>query len=162
MPQLDASTFTSQLFWLVICFFTMLFIMSKFITPKIADILAQRQRKIDEYLNKAHETKQQAEEALERYHTALAEARQQAETELEETKRRLNEEITRRQEELEQRLQKKIVAGEKSIAERKEQALKDVRELSAGLAEELVSRLDLKQKISTNDIKSALQKAAND
>ena len=47
MPQLDTSTFTSQLFWLVVCFFSMMFIMSKFIIPKIADIMEQRQRKID-------------------------------------------------------------------------------------------------------------------
>ena len=53
MPQLDTSTFTSQLFWLVVCFFSMMFIMSKFIIPKIADIMEQRQRKIDGYLNKA-------------------------------------------------------------------------------------------------------------
>ena len=39
MPQLDTSTFTSQLFWLVVCFFSMMFIMSKFIIPKIADIM---------------------------------------------------------------------------------------------------------------------------
>lgn len=54
MPQLDTSTFTSQLFWLIVCFFSMLFIMSRFIVPRIADILEQRQRKIDGYLNKAH------------------------------------------------------------------------------------------------------------
>ena len=57
MPQLDTSTFTSQLFWLVVCFFSMMFIMSKFIIPKIADIMEQRQRKIDGYLNKAADLK---------------------------------------------------------------------------------------------------------
>ena len=60
MPQLDTSTFTSQLFWLVVCFFSMMFIMSKFIIPKIADIMEQRQRKIDGYLNKAADLKEQA------------------------------------------------------------------------------------------------------
>ena len=74
MPQLDTSTFTSQLFWLVVCFFSMMFIMSKFIIPKIADIMEQRQRKIHGYLNKAADLKEQAEAALRKYQNALAAA----------------------------------------------------------------------------------------
>ena len=64
MPQLDTSTFTSQLFWLIVCFFSMLFIMSRFIVPRIADILEQRQRKIDGYLNKAHNIRLEAAEKI--------------------------------------------------------------------------------------------------
>ena len=52
MPQLDTSSFTSQLFWLIICFFSMMFIMSKFIIPKISEIMEQRQRKIE--IGRAH------------------------------------------------------------------------------------------------------------
>ena len=74
MPQLDTSSFTSQLFWLIICFFSMMFIMSKFIIPKISEIMEQRQRKIDSYLNKAADFKQQAEAALLKYQDALAKA----------------------------------------------------------------------------------------
>lgn len=69
MPQLDTSTFTSQLFWLIVCFFSMLFIMSRFIVPRIADILEQRQRKIDGYLNKAHNIRLEAEESLKNIRT---------------------------------------------------------------------------------------------
>ena len=90
MPQLDTSTFTSQLFWLVVCFFSMMFIMSKFIIPKIADIMEQRQRKIDGYLNKAADLKKQAEAALRKYQNALAAATEKADKSLADTKDEMN------------------------------------------------------------------------
>lgn len=49
--------------------FSMLFIMSRFIVPRIADILEQRQRKIDGYLNKAHNIRLEAEESLKNIRT---------------------------------------------------------------------------------------------
>ena len=70
MPQLDFSTFSSQSFWLVVSFGLMWLIMAKMIVPKITDILNQRQRKIDDYLNAAGEFKQAAEAALEKYRQA--------------------------------------------------------------------------------------------
>ena len=72
MPQLDVSTYSSQLFWLVICFFSMYFIMAKLIIPRIADIMEQRQNKIDDYISRADEVKRQAEESLEKYRSALS------------------------------------------------------------------------------------------
>lgn len=90
MPQLDTSTFTSQLFWLIVCFFSMLFIMSRFIVPRIADILEQRQRKIDGYLNKAHNIRLEAEESLKKYQDALAEATAEANRSLAATQAELN------------------------------------------------------------------------
>lgn len=107
MPQLDTSTFTSQLFWLVVCFFSMMFIMSKFIIPKIADIMEQRQRKIDGYLNKAADLKEQAEAALRKYQNALAAATEKADKSLADTKDEMNRLISDKQSELEARLQKK-------------------------------------------------------
>ena len=115
MPQLDTSTFTSQLFWLVVCFFSMMFIMSKFIIPKIADIMEQRQRKIDGYLNKAADLKEQAEAALRKYQNALAAATEKADKSLADTKDEMNRLISDKQSELEARLQKKIKEGEKLV-----------------------------------------------
>ena len=99
MPQLDTSSFTSQLFWLIICFFSMMFIMSKFIIPKISEIMEQRQRKIDSYLNKAADFKQQAEAALLKYQDALAKATAKADKSLADTKTEMEQLISNRQNE---------------------------------------------------------------
>ena len=55
MPQLDFSIFPSQFFWLCVCFFSMLFIMSKIIIPRIAEMIELRREKIDGNLEKAAE-----------------------------------------------------------------------------------------------------------
>lgn len=141
MPQFDFSVFPSQLFWLVICFFTMLFIMSKFIIPKTAEMINLRKDKIDGDLEKAAEIKQQVELALEKYNKALQEANAKANISLQKTKDELAETINRRQADLSARLKAEIEAGEKKIAASKEKALLKVEEVSAELAVDVLKKL---------------------
>ena len=156
MPQLDTSTFTSQLFWLVVCFFSMMFIMSKFIIPKIADIMEQRQRKIDGYLNKAADLKEQAEAALRKYQNALAAATEKADKSLAE----MNRLISDKQSELEARLQKKIKEGEKEINAGKEEALKQIKAVSEDLALDVIKKIGISG-IKASDIKAAIKDLEN-
>lgn len=156
MPQLDTSTFTSQLFWLCICFFSMLFIMSKFITPRIADILALRQKKIDAYLDKARETKEKAEESLAKYQEALAQATLNANKSLEKTQKDLNDLITKKHNDLAQNLHSKIKDSEAKITQSKQEALAKVKEMSEELALDVVNKIGLKD-ISQQDIKTAIK-----
>ena len=158
MPQLDTSTFASQLFWLCICFFTMLFIMSKIIIPKIADILEQRQRKIDSYLNKAYQIKLQAEEALKKYQDALTDAAQKANASLAETQNGLNQLVEKKQQDLDLRLHKKIMEGEAEIEQSREDALNKVKSISEELALEIIKKIGI-DGINKTDIKNAIKDA---
>ncbi len=158
MPQLDTSTFASQLFWLCICFFTMLFIMSKIIIPKIADILEQRQRKIDSYLNKAYQIKLQAEEALKKYQDALTDATQKANASLAETQNELNQLVEKKQQDLDLRLHKKIMEGEAEIEQSREDALNKVKSISEELALEIIKKIRI-DGINKTDIKNAIKDA---
>ena len=161
MPQLDPTWYVSQLFWLCVCFFTMLFIMGKIIAPRIADILAQRQRKIDDYLVKAHQIKEQAEESLQKYHEALAKATAEADDALAQTHRELADYISKKQDDLAKKLNAKISEGEAQINAQKEQALKEVYKIAEGLAVDVVEKMGLKQ-ISSQNLKDSLKKIAND
>ena len=160
MPQLDTSTFTSQLFWLVVCFFSMMFIMSKFIIPKIADIMEQRQRKIDGYLNKAADLKEQAEAALRKYQNALAAATEKADKSLADTKDEMNRLISATPRELEARRQKKIKEGEKEINAGKEEALKQIKAVSEDLALDVIKKIGISG-IKASDIKAAIKDLEN-
>ncbi len=161
MPQLDPTWYVSQLFWLCVCFFTMLFIMGKIIAPRIADILAQRQRKIDDYLVKAHQIKEQAEESLQKYHEALAKATAEADDALAQTHRELADYISKKQDDLAKKLNAKISEGEAQINVQKEQALKEVYKIAEVLAVDVVEKMGLKQ-ISSQNLKDSLKKIAND
>ena len=153
MPQLDTSTFTSQLFWLIVCFFSMLFIMSRFIVPRIADILEQRQRKIDGYLNKAHNIRLEAEESLKKYQ---AEATAEANRSLAATQAELNAYMQAKQDELAAKLQKKIAAGEAEIAKSKEEAMARVKDMSEELAQAVVAKIGLTS-ITAKQLKEAVK-----
>ena len=86
MPQLDFSVFPSQLFWLLISFFTMLFIMSKFIIPKTAEMINLRREKIEGDLAKASEIRQKMEKSLLKYNQALQQATMKANESLQKTR----------------------------------------------------------------------------
>ena len=130
--------------------------MSKFIIPKIADIMEQRQRKIDGYLNKAAQFKQDAEDTLKKYQDALAQATAKANKSLADTKEEMNQLITQRQTELETSLQKKIKDGEKEINQEKEKALKEVKAISEKLSMEVIKKIGITT-IQASDIKATIK-----
>lgn len=161
MPQLDPAWYPSQLFWLCVCFFTMLFIMGKIFAPRIADILAQRQHKIDDYLVKANQIQEQAEESLKKYHEALAKATEDANAAIELAHKELGEYIAKKQDDLTRKLNEKIKDGETQINQEKEKTLQEVRGISEELALDIVRKIGLSE-IRAKDIKEAISKVAND
>ena len=154
MPQLDFSVFPSQLFWLCISFFTMLFIMSKIIIPKIAEMINLRKEKIDDYLDSAADFKARSEQALENYHRALKEATDEANLSLQKTKQEMKNLIERKQAELNEELSRQIKEGEQQIRDSKAKAMKQVDAMTEDLAAEII------RKLGFNLSKAEISKAA--
>ena len=80
MPQLDFSTFSNQIFWLVVTLFVIYFILSRIALPRIGEALADRAGTISNDLAEAEELKQRALEAEKAYEKALADARAEAQS----------------------------------------------------------------------------------
>jgi F-type H+-transporting ATPase subunit b len=78
MPQLDTTTFASQLFWLGVCFLALYLILAYIAVPKITRVLGMREEALEEKINKASLYREQAETLLAEYERALQEARQVA------------------------------------------------------------------------------------
>jgi F-type H+-transporting ATPase subunit b len=57
MPQLDFSTYLPQVFWLVVTFIALFLIMWKIAVPRIANSLEARQKRIEDYLDRAADAK---------------------------------------------------------------------------------------------------------
>lgn len=53
MPQLDVSTYSSQVFWVLICFFALYFLFSGKFTPAIKDIFMNRSNFLSKTLDSA-------------------------------------------------------------------------------------------------------------
>lgn len=141
MPQFDPAFFAPQLFWLAVTFLTLYVLMAKVALPKIGAVLDERQRKIDDNLDKAAQLKAEAEAAVAAYEKALAESRAHAQSVIRETSERLARQAEERTRELSARLAEQIKAGEARIAAAKAAALANVREVAVEAAGGIVARL---------------------
>lgn len=61
MPQLDISTFPSQIFWLVICFAILCFAMVTFLVPRMSQAMASRASELNTLQHKANQLLAEAE-----------------------------------------------------------------------------------------------------
>ncbi len=154
MPQLDFSVFPSQLFWLLICFFCMLFVMTYFIVPKTAEMINLRKAKIDADMEDAAKIKQKVEKTLEKYNKALKNATDEAKASLQKTKDEINLIIERKQADLTVELNRQIADGEKKIAAGRQKALDNVNDAVVVLVPEIMKKLGF-AKVPASVIKNA-------
>ena len=141
MPQFDPAFFAPQLFWLAVTFITLYVLMAKVALPKIGAVLDERQRKIDDNLDKAAQLKAEAQAAVAAYEKALSESRAHAHRVIKEASERLAKQAEERTRELTAKLAEQIKAGEARIGAAKDQALANVREVAIEVAGATVSRL---------------------
>lgn len=141
MPQFDPTTFAPQLFWLAITFVMLYVLMAKVALPRIGEVLDERQRRIDDNLDKAGQLKAEADAAVAAYEKALAESRADAQRVIREAVERLSRQAELRHKELADKLSDQIKAGEARIAAAKEQAMSHVREVAQDVARAAVGKL---------------------
>jgi F-type H+-transporting ATPase subunit b len=82
MPQLDINTYAPQLVWLVISFLLLLVLMWAVALPRLTRIMAAREGRIAEDLDRAERMKKDADEAMAAYGRAMNTARANAQEEL--------------------------------------------------------------------------------
>lgn len=140
-PPMDATTFPSQIFWLVIFFALLYLLMSKLALPKMAAVLEKRHKTIESDLAKASALKNETETAIQSYEKALADARAKAQAIAAETRAKMNAEMEAERTALEQKIGAKTAEAEAKIAAAKASAMKDVGEVAAETAAEIVSEL---------------------
>lgn len=163
MPQLDFSTFSSQLIWLTLVFGVLYLIMRRVALPRIATVIEERRDRIADDLDQAAEFKRQTDEAIEAYETALAQARAKAHAIAQETRDRLHGETERHRRELEAKLNERIVEAEARIASTKQAALANVREVAVDVAGSIVGKLlgeDADRSAAERAVDSELDSAA--
>jgi len=95
MPQLDPTSWPSQLFWLTLTFVALYLVIWRVALPRIGDVLEARQRKLDDDLKKATALKEEAEAILADYERMRAEAQASAHEVLQTTHDALKEEAAR-------------------------------------------------------------------
>jgi F-type H+-transporting ATPase subunit b len=141
VPQLDVSTFASQVFWLIICFGTLYYLLSRKALPQVSEILEARQDRIAADLDEAHRLRTEAEAAMEEYRVAVAKAQAEAQALLSEAEDRLKAETETRQAELDAKLAEQIATAEERIAEARKEAMKELRATAVTVAQAATEQL---------------------
>jgi F-type H+-transporting ATPase subunit b len=141
MPQLDPSTYASQLFWLLVVFVPLYLILWRIALPKVSSVLEDRQRRIENDLEKAAELNAEAEKALAEYEKSLSDAHAKALAVHREAMEQSAAEAQRRQDELGEKLDAQIAEAETRIAESKAEAVKNIRSIATETAAALASQL---------------------
>ena len=143
MPQLETSTYLSQFFWLITSFLTLWFCMAWVIIPKIEEVMEQRRRKIDDFVQKAEKINKQALQSLNKYEKALQKAKNEADILLEQNKIALQESVSKKHTELEDMLNKKIADTEYMLAKERLETIAAINDVSNKLASEILAKLDV-------------------
>lgn len=78
LPQLDITTWPSQLFWLVVTFGVGYIIMARVVTPRIGSVLEERRTRLTDDLDKAKEASEEAAKMRADYEAGLEKARSDA------------------------------------------------------------------------------------
>jgi F-type H+-transporting ATPase subunit b len=158
MPQLEISTFLPQIFWLVITFFALYIVMWKLAVPRIADVLESRQKRIEDYLEKAAKAKQEAEKTLLSYEVSIQEARAKAQNIHVSFAKKLSEEIEASEIEATEKFNKKITENEIEIQAAIDKIVRNTQESAIEVAVEAINRLT-GQLPDKKEINSAIERA---
>lgn len=145
MPQLDASTYLSQIFWLLVTFLSLWLIMSWFIIPRIEDIMEQRRQKIDGYIQKAEKINKQALQSLDKYEKALKKAKEKANLRIEQNKTDLVKTVSEKHAEIEDILNRKIADNEYMLEKQRQETLETVEQISELLADHILVKFGIKK-----------------
>lgn len=138
MPQLDVTTFSNQIFWLVIALVAIYFVLSRVALPRIAAILAERQGTITNDLAAAEDLKAKAKAAEDAYEKALVDARAEAQKIAADTRTEIQEDLDAAIAKADAEIAAKAAESEKAIAEIRAGAVEAVRDVAKDAAGEIV------------------------
>jgi F-type H+-transporting ATPase subunit b len=141
MPQLDFSTFPTQLFWLAVTFITLYLLMRWLALPRVAAMIKARRDQLDADLARAEQLKAEAEDVLTAYQQTLATARAQAQAAVKQTTDRLAAEAAERQRQLNEALSRQITAAEREIAAAKQRVAAELHDIAVDIARSVTEKL---------------------
>lgn len=141
LPQLNTTTFPTQLFWLAVSFIVLYVIMAKIALPGVAAVIDARTKKIDGDLQAAADAKDKAEAALVAYDKSLADARHEGQAVMKAAVDQIASNQLAREHDLSQKLAAQAAEADSRIAAATQSALANLRQVAAEAAIAATQRL---------------------
>ena len=141
MPQLDVSTFASQILWLALTFVPLYLIIVRVALPRIGEVLETRRDKIDDDLKKAAARKDEAQGVLAEYEALQAASHAKAQELLQQAKEEMSALAGKRDSELVAKLAVQTAKAEARIANAKSEALTNLEQAVVEVASAATAKL---------------------
>ena len=141
MPQLEISTFISQIFWLLVTFSGLYLIMWKIALPNIANVLEARQKRIEDNLERAEQAKLEAEKTFSSYEESIRKAREEAQDVQAKSSKKLSDEIDSKEALITEELNKKIHESDMEIQKTVDNVIDDIHKSATDVASDAILRL---------------------
>lgn len=161
LPQLDISTWPTQIFWLVVTFALAYLLMSLFVTPRIASVIEDRHSRLDDDMQWAKKAAKDAENMRLTFERTLTDARQAAAEKTRQSAADAAVAAEEKNQAVAQKLSQKLEKAEAAILDARNEALKEINDVAAEITIETTARLT-GIKISKTDAKKAVRNAAKD
>lgn len=157
MPQFNAKSFNSQLFWLIITFTALYITITYFILPRIRENIRLRKNKIANDLERAENIKAEIENMISQSNIKLEEAKNQAQKIIKESMLRSNKEYDSQIDNIKKQITNTQIKAEKNITEYKKSLEKDIEKSTISLCAVILSKLNYKNS-SADKIQEKLSK----
>lgn len=144
MPQLDVSTFPSQLFWLAISFFILYVILSYIALPKISRLLESRETLIQDKINLASTYREEAEGLLANYEALLAKAKEDSHLTYQTSAKVIVEELAEKQKERVEKLEERLHLAEQELYRARLQAEEELQSIVEEISEAVLAKISAK------------------
>ena len=141
LPQLDISTWPTQVFWLVVSFGLAYLLFSRLVTPRIGLVLEERASRINEDIAKAREAEAAARQTEAEYLADLEKARSEASAQASQAMAEASKTAAKAEAELAKKLARKVKSAEEKLAKLRAETLAGLDSVAAEAASLTVEQL---------------------
>ncbi|WP_264330966.1 F0F1 ATP synthase subunit B family protein [Wolbachia endosymbiont (group B) of Erebia ligea] len=134
MPQLDVSTFSSQIFWFLIFFSSLFFVVSCLFLPKLDEIINTRSKAVLDSFNSSIHLLRRAEEQIAKYDAALNQAKVRAKKIIDDALAQVEEMRASVKNILEEEDKKIVKLVEERVAKFKSKYISELKQMATSIA----------------------------
>ena len=144
MPQFNAKSFNSQLFWLIITFTILYVTITYLILPRIRENIRLRKNKIANDIERAESIKLEVEKMISLSNTKFEEAKNQAQKIIKETLIKSTKEYNNQIDNIKKQIANMQIENEREIAQYKKNLEKDIENTAISLCATILNKLNYK------------------
>ena len=158
MPQLEITTFPSQIFWLAVTFLMLYLMLWKVIIPKISFVIKKREEVIKNSIHVAEQVYEDTKIINEEFEKIKKETEEKARIIINNLKEITNKKIIENTKLLKKNLEKKLKKSEKEIFKKKNKALKNISKISLNVSQEIIKKISNNKSIKKKQLVTSIKK----